>query len=398
VAYATQTWVDNDAVNYPVSAARMNYIEAGIAAAPVKAPAAVADNTITVVGDFPGVRIKSQAAAGNSAFDVGPGTAYGAPPSAPTLVSGGAGALTGVYQYAYTELDFYGETTPSPLASITLAAERAQVTLPHARRGISKRRLYRTVAGGAQLKVVSDLASDGSGFHQTIFTDNLVDGSLGANAPASDTTQLYNIHIRDSVKYLRTGPAQGTTAADLTLLTADANGNGTLALDAYGQILTRARSAHNYRAEHTGTGGGFRSYSATFIDSAARDAQTAPIPKEVFWVDPDGQLVVKPSGAGSTPAISVRTDGETGDRLRIRADGQVFFGDGAGSMDAKGPYRWATNIIAFDTTLDLLEQAVDPSAPSANRGRLYLRDNGSGKTQLCVRFNTGAIQVLATEP
>jgi len=40
----------------------------------------------------------------------------------------------------------------------------------------------------------------------------------------------------------------------------------------------------------------------------------------------------------------------------------------------------------------------DPSAPSANQGRLYFRDNGAGKTQLCVRFNTGAIQVLATQP
>lgn len=46
---------------------------------------------------------------------------------------------------------------------------------------------------------------------------------------------------------------------------------------------------------------------------------------------------------------------------------------------------------------ELTEQS-DPSAPSTNKARLYARDNGSGKTQLCVRFATGAIQVLATEP
>lgn len=40
----------------------------------------------------------------------------------------------------------------------------------------------------------------------------------------------------------------------------------------------------------------------------------------------------------------------------------------------------------------------DPSAPSSNIGLLYARDNGAGKTQLCVRFPTGAVQVLATEP
>lgn len=40
----------------------------------------------------------------------------------------------------------------------------------------------------------------------------------------------------------------------------------------------------------------------------------------------------------------------------------------------------------------------DPSAPAANTGRLYFRDNGAGKTQLVCRFPTGAIQVVATEP
>jgi hypothetical protein len=40
----------------------------------------------------------------------------------------------------------------------------------------------------------------------------------------------------------------------------------------------------------------------------------------------------------------------------------------------------------------------DPAAPGANRARVYARDNGSGKTQLVVRFPTGAVQVIATEP
>ena len=40
----------------------------------------------------------------------------------------------------------------------------------------------------------------------------------------------------------------------------------------------------------------------------------------------------------------------------------------------------------------------DPAAPAANAGRLYFRDNGAGKTQLVVRFASGAVQVVATEP
>jgi hypothetical protein len=38
-----------------------------------------------------------------------------------------------------------------------------------------------------------------------------------------------------------------------------------------------------------------------------------------------------------------------------------------------------------------------PAAPAGNRARLFVRDNGAGKTQLCVRFPTGAVKVLATE-
>ena len=42
-------------------------------------------------------------------------------------------------------------------------------------------------------------------------------------------------------------------------------------------------------------------------------------------------------------------------------------------------------------------EVTNPAAPNANRARIFIRDNGSGKTQLCVRFPTGAIKVLATQ-
>jgi hypothetical protein len=45
-----------------------------------------------------------------------------------------------------------------------------------------------------------------------------------------------------------------------------------------------------------------------------------------------------------------------------------------------------------------LTEISAPAAGAANTGRLFLRDNGAGKTQLCVIFNTGAIQVIATQP
>jgi hypothetical protein len=45
-----------------------------------------------------------------------------------------------------------------------------------------------------------------------------------------------------------------------------------------------------------------------------------------------------------------------------------------------------------------IKEISDPPAPESNAGRLFVRDNGSGKSQVCIRFNTGAVQVIATEP
>jgi hypothetical protein len=39
-----------------------------------------------------------------------------------------------------------------------------------------------------------------------------------------------------------------------------------------------------------------------------------------------------------------------------------------------------------------------PAAGAANTARVYAKDNGSGKTQLCAIFNTGAEQCFATQP
>lgn len=45
-----------------------------------------------------------------------------------------------------------------------------------------------------------------------------------------------------------------------------------------------------------------------------------------------------------------------------------------------------------------LPEVTTPAAPGGNHARIFARDNGSGKTQLCVIFPTGAVQVLATQP
>jgi len=51
----------------------------------------------------------------------------------------------------------------------------------------------------------------------------------------------------------------------------------------------------------------------------------------------------------------------------------------------------------YTTQFYELSEVGTPAAPLANRARLFLKDNGAGKTQLCVRFHTGAVKILAIE-
>jgi len=43
-----------------------------------------------------------------------------------------------------------------------------------------------------------------------------------------------------------------------------------------------------------------------------------------------------------------------------------------------------------------LKEIAKPAAPGSNRGRLFLRDSGTGHTQLCIRFHNGVTRVIAT--
>jgi hypothetical protein len=98
-------------------------------------------------------------------------------------------------------------------------------------------------------------------------------------------------------------------------------------------------------------------------------------------------------------AFSAQTTGDADAKLRITTDGGIAWGDGSGSFDARLS-RSAPNVIALDAGdgLQFAEAATDLPAPGANGARLFTRRSGSGKTQLVVRFHTGKVVVIATEP
>ena len=69
--------------------------------------------------------------------------------------------------------------------------------------------------------------------------------------------------------------------------------------------------------------------------------------------------------------------------IKINATGEVSLPESY--LDMTG------NFIEFS-------DIADPDAPSDTYARLYAQESGGGKAQIVVRFNTGAVQVIATEP
>lgn len=73
-------------------------------------------------------------------------------------------------------------------------------------------------------------------------------------------------------------------------------------------------------------------------------------------------------------------------RICINKDGKYAVGDGTGDP-----------LPILEAGYFQGQEIADPSAPAANRGRLYWKDVG-GKTALVARFSTGAVQQIAIEP
>ena len=74
---------------------------------------------------------------------------------------------------------------------------------------------------------------------------------------------------------------------------------------------------------------------------------------------------------------------------------QGYIGWGASGLNVY--LENSADLVVQDGAVRLVEM-VAPSNGPANTWRLFCRDNGAGKTQLCVIFGSGAIQVVATEP
>jgi hypothetical protein len=153
----------------------------------------------------------------------------------------GAGVTAGLHQYASTFVTPTGETTASPLRSVlVVAGPNQQVDLsviPVDPSGVATaRNIYRTIAAGTQLKLLTTIADNVT----TTFSDTIADGALGANAPTLNTAIITGSLAVD----------RGLQGEFLYVY----NGDGTAARKAAGAALTGGMTVANGVAGFTDAG------------------------------------------------------------------------------------------------------------------------------------------------
>lgn len=121
-------------------------------------------------------------------------------PAAATVAVGAAGSLSGAYTYKITFVHSDGTESEGGVTSSSVSPSSQQVSLtsiPTAPSfyGVTSRKIYRTAAGGSQHKLLATLSDNTT----TTYTDNTVDGSLGANVPTTSQLELIPEEYHESV-------------------------------------------------------------------------------------------------------------------------------------------------------------------------------------------------------
>jgi hypothetical protein len=272
----------------------------------------------------------------------------------------------------------------------------------------------------------------------TITGSNLSGTNTGDMPPAGTGSEL---QFRSSGSALGAVTRSSVSGAALTLGDAEAMGVTSTPLMTLRNTTAAAAGAQQVSPSLVMEGRGWRTNATAQsqvvrfrqnvlpVQGAANPSVTWRLQSEInndgVWSD---MLNVTTSGA-------IRLNGHTVDTMRRRPDVDmiIFHGEGGFSTGiGSGGFKpgialanaalvtWSndspasTSDITFNrvaasvlglsaangaagATLELREQTA-PAAPAADRARIYLEDNGSGKTRLMVRFATGAPQQIAIEP
>lgn len=278
-------------------------------------------------------------AVNQEALSVGTGAARGAPTGTITAVTNGAGTITATRRWAYTEIDgIGGETTLSPASSsLVLSAQQAKLTVPNIRPGMVDRKIYASDDGGTTWKLVGNVNSNGDGYYNSVYLDNIA--APTATAPTVDTTTSEQLTVNnDGMIYMRR-TNNVDDADDLTVLMANPANSSSLSIDLYGQLMVR---------------GGGTAGMGCFTARTKGTASSSPF--QAMWSPDDGS---------NTPVVQT---------FRVAQHGATsIVGNG---IDWGGPGLRVAPTVAQTTATDGLINVVVPTG-STNQGE-YIDNAGSG--------------------
>lgn len=234
--------------------------------------------------------------------------------------------------------------------------------------------LTRLMASTTPSRNVYQLQANGGG--NTRYTG----GQGYSTIPGGATLPVGTLTLADASSFPSSGSAyigDGTTVAAVSYtgksgndLTGVTGGSGTMLAGASIWSLSTAAASDTWEitdADNTSAGGFFQTAQNTLSARTFLDTTSFNV----------GTQTLRPNS--SATALQ---------HMRNETSRVDMAWDNSGTV---GRYIW-------NAYHELTEQASDPAAPGANAVRFFARDNGSGKTQICARFPTGAVQVIATEP
>lgn len=233
------------------------------------------------------------------------------------------------------------------------------------------RRAVLAAAAGAAAAVVTAMARPARA--DAAAGSALIIGSSSNNAGTSDTQLLTNSGVV-AFKLLQNGP--GTALMGYATPTS----GGTRGV--YGRTDSPNGDGVQARNAATTAGGG-AAIHAYGGNNRAIVAETAGL---------DNTTIDATNTSGGTATRAIRAHSMNG----IGVDASSTNGIGCFASSASTYAGWFANEVKVEGYLDI-EEIAAPAAPGTDVARLFVRDNGAGKTQLCIRFGSGSVQVIAAQ-
>ncbi len=148
-------------------------------------------NASTAAETFASCKFEIQQVGANDGDDfaqMAPDVPFAAPGAPNAAAVAGAGLEIGDYNYKITFVSANGQTTPGTVRLVTTTPGNQQVDLsaiPVGPAGITARKIYRTIVGGAgDFKLVATIPDNVT----TIYSDTTPDAGLGVVAPTLNTS------------------------------------------------------------------------------------------------------------------------------------------------------------------------------------------------------------------